>query len=91
MTLINPGYVKAEDFEVETINRGTICYREYPNEVSLEREAGYDPEHYTAIYLTNVREWDTPKGEAINKVSKVKIASNLEKAFELMNGRLKIE
>ncbi len=91
MKLISPNHVKDDDFEIETINRDTISYRENSKEVLLEREAGYDPEHYTAVYLSIVNEWDIPKGEKIDKNKKNQIAKNLKKGFAFMESRIKVE
>lgn len=91
MKLIDPNYVKDDDFEIETINRSTILYREDLKEVSLEREAGYDPEYYTAVYLSVANEWNVPKGEKLDKNQKNRITENLKKAFAFIGTRLKIE
>lgn len=91
MKLIDPNYVKDDDFEIETINRNTILYREHLKEVSLEREAGYDPEYYTAVYLSIVNEWNIPEGEKIDKNKKNQIIENLKKGFAFMGTRIKIE
>ncbi|MEO6839006.1 MAG: hypothetical protein ABI185_11515 [Ginsengibacter sp.] len=91
MKLINPNHVKDAAFEIETIDRNTIIYRENSKEVLLEREAGYDPEHYTAVYLSIVNKWNIPKDQEIETSKKDQIAENLKKGFDFMGERLKIE
>ena len=91
MKLVDPNYVKDDDFEFQTIDRNTIVYRENLKEVLLEREVGYDPEHYIAVYLSTANEWDIPKGEKIDKSKKKQIADNLKKGFAFIGNRFKIE
>lgn len=91
MKLINPNHVKDAVFEMETIDRNTIVYRENSKEVFLEREAGYDPEHYTVVYLSIVNKWNIPKDQEIDTSKKDQIAENLKKGFDFMGERLKIE
>ncbi|MES2893271.1 MAG: hypothetical protein V4725_14700 [Bacteroidota bacterium] len=91
MKLLGPNHVKADNFEIEIIHRGTVVYRENEMEVSFEREAGYDPEHYTAVYLSMANEWNVPPGKKIDENQRSQMVINFNKAFKLMGTRLKIE
>lgn len=91
MKLINPNHIVSKNFEFFRKDKDSIIYTEGENYVRIQVEAGYDPEYYTAIYLSIVKEWTVPKGKGLDECKKNRIAKNIKKGFQFMNTRVKIE
>lgn len=91
MKLINPNHVEAENFEFFRQDKDSLIYIEKGKSVRIQVEAGYDPDYYTAVYLTPVEKWTIPESTPINAQKKQEIAENIIRGFQFMGTKVKIE
>lgn len=91
MKLINPNHIKDDNFEFFRKDRDSVIYIENGKTLRIQAEAGYDPDYFTALYLSPVEKWNIPGNTPINAQKKLEIEENLIKGFQLMRTRLKIE
>jgi len=61
------------------------------NCIRIQVEAGYDPDYYTAVFFSVVKEWTVPKGKRLDESEKNQIAKNIKRGFLFINTRVKIE
>lgn len=85
MKLINPNYLIADHFEVQTMSKDVIEYREGGRIVEIYREWGYDPGYYTTIFLSDIKSWND--GQVVSQDELLRIKKNIDLAYQMMKGR----
>ena len=91
MKLKNSNHVVAESFEFFRKDRDSLIYIEDGKTLRIQAEAGYNPDYYTALYLSSVEKWTIPENVKIDTKKKQEIEKNIVEGFSLMGTRVKIE